>query len=109
MAVTRLKRKAKRNKQTASIRRATIKQLTAKPVLRNVDVEEIKAGFAAASKKAVKAKKEETPVAEEATPAKTEKKATTKKSAPKDSVSSEKKVVAKKKPATKKVDAKEEK
>ena len=54
MGVTRLKRKARRNKQTAAKRINTIRQLTAKPVLKNVDKEELKASFttAKATKKA---------------------------------------------------------
>ena len=61
MAVTRLKRKGLRNKANSSIKTATIKRLTATPVVKNVDVEAIKAGFSkkGASKSAPKAKKEE--------------------------------------------------
>ena len=50
MGVTRLKRKARRNKQIAAKRINTIKQLTAKPVLKNVDKEELKASFTATKK-----------------------------------------------------------
>lgn len=60
MAVTRLKRKAKRNKTRAAVRQATMKNLNAKPVLKSVDVEAIKAEFAGESAApAKKAKKEE--------------------------------------------------
>lgn len=89
MAITRLKRKGRKNKQKAAIRRSTIKQLTSKPVIKNVDVEEIKVSFSATAKekspkKEVKAKKEETPKAETTTEGKTVKKtATTKKPAAK--------------------------
>ena len=68
MAITRLKRKGRRNKQKSSIRRATIKQITATPVIKNVDIEEIKKGFeeTAAAKPAKKEAKPkaEAPVAE---------------------------------------------
>lgn len=58
MAVTRLKRKGQRNKGNASQRLSTIKLLTATPVIKNVDVEAIKAEFSKAeSKPAAKAKK----------------------------------------------------
>ena len=84
MAITRLKRKGRRNKQTAAIRRSSIKQLTSKPVIKNVDVEEIKEGFKASSAKAKP--KKETPKAEVAVEAKEEvtvKKPVAKKAAPK--------------------------
>ncbi len=45
MAVTRLKRKDRVNKARANNRQAKIKQLTAKPVIKNVDVEALKASF----------------------------------------------------------------
>jgi CRISPR/Cas system Type II protein with McrA/HNH and RuvC-like nuclease domain len=76
MAITRLKRKARRNKQRSADRVNKIKQLTQTPVLVNVDKEELKASFAtAATEEAPKAKKakavkEEAPEAE-AKPAKT--------------------------------------
>lgn len=66
MAVTRLKRKGRRNKLTSTKRLSSIKLLTATPVIKNVDVEELKAGFSqdsgakpAATKKA--AEKQEEP------------------------------------------------
>lgn len=61
MAVTRLKRKGRRNKLTASKRLSSIKLLTATPVIKNVDVEELKKGFSQDSdaKPAAKAKKTE--------------------------------------------------
>lgn len=65
MGVTRLKRKGRRNKHVSAQRVNQIKQLTAKPVLKNVDKEELKASFQAEEpKKATKAKKEEAPKAE---------------------------------------------
>ena len=65
MGVTRLKRKGRRNKQRAAERQNSIKQLTAKPVLKNVDKEELKASFKTEEpKKAAKARKEEAPKAE---------------------------------------------
>lgn len=50
MAVTELKRKGRRNKSRAKNRVARIKNLLCKPEIRNVDVEAIKAGFAADQK-----------------------------------------------------------
>tara|TARA_R110001592_G_scaffold9215_1_gene49099 strand:+ start:9363 stop:9554 length:192 start_codon:yes stop_codon:yes gene_type:complete len=46
MAVTTLKRKLRRKRQAQNARVQTIKLLSAQPVLKNVDVEEIKKGFA---------------------------------------------------------------
>jgi hypothetical protein len=51
MAVTRLKRKGKRNRAVANARVAKIKQLTAKPVIKNVDIDKIKEEFASNSSK----------------------------------------------------------
>lgn len=45
MASTVLKRKARRNKVTSKQRTQNIDLLTAKPVIKNVDVEAIKAEF----------------------------------------------------------------
>lgn len=45
MAVTRLKRKERVNRAKANNRQAKIKQLTAKPVIKNIDVEAIKESF----------------------------------------------------------------
>lgn len=60
MAVTRLKRKAKRNKNRASARVAKIKRLNKKPVIEQVDVEAIKEEFAKkAAKSSPKATKKE--------------------------------------------------
>lgn len=65
MGVTRLKRKGRRNKHVSAQRVNKIKQLTAKPVLKNVDKDELKASFETEEpKKAAKAKKEEAPKAE---------------------------------------------
>jgi hypothetical protein len=52
MAVTRLKRKERRNMAKANDRQAKIKQFTTKPVIKNVDIEAIKQEFA--EKKAAK-------------------------------------------------------
>ena len=49
MAVTRLKRKEKRNRAKANNRVQAIKQLTQKPIIKNVDIEAIKQEFAAKS------------------------------------------------------------
>ena len=45
MAVTRLKRKDRKNKARANNKQAVIKQLLRTPVIKNVDVEELKAQF----------------------------------------------------------------
>ncbi len=47
MGVTRLKRKEKRNRSVAKARVAKIKELSLKPVIKNIDIEEIKKGFEA--------------------------------------------------------------
>jgi hypothetical protein len=47
MAVTRLERKVKRNRINAVKAQSRIKQLLRKPVIKNVDIEAIKASFAA--------------------------------------------------------------
>lgn len=47
MGVTRLKRKDRRNKAKANARVKRIKQLTLTPVIKKVDVEEIKKSFTA--------------------------------------------------------------
>lgn len=66
MAVTRLKRKAKRNKSRAAARQAKIKRLNTKPVIESVDVEAIKEEFDSSNKKSSKSsKKEEAPKAED--------------------------------------------
>ena len=49
MGITRLKRKARRNKQTAAKRQNSIQQLNRKPVIKNIDKEAIKASFGAAT------------------------------------------------------------
>jgi hypothetical protein len=46
MAVTRLKRKDRRNKAVANNKVAAIKILKQRPIIKLVDVEEIKASFA---------------------------------------------------------------
>ncbi len=46
MAVTRLKRKDRRNKAVANNRTAAIKRLLQRPEIRKVDIEEIKKSFA---------------------------------------------------------------
>ncbi|WP_185974383.1 hypothetical protein [Litoribacter populi] len=45
MAVTTLKRKLKRKRQSQKTRVIKIKQLNAKPVIKNVDIEELKKDF----------------------------------------------------------------
>ena len=112
MAVTRLKRKGRRNKLKAKVRAQKMKLEGFKPVIKQVDVESIKEEFKSPGKKTAKAAKEEKPaakaekvveakveqMAEETTPAK---KAPAKKKAaakPK----ADKEEAAEKKPAKKK-------
>jgi hypothetical protein len=45
MAVTTLKRKLKRKRQSQTTRVIKIKQLSAMPVIKNVDIEELKKSF----------------------------------------------------------------
>ncbi|MDX2304358.1 MAG: hypothetical protein NW226_16250 [Microscillaceae bacterium] len=53
MAVTRLKRKGRRNRAIANNKVAKIKQLSWKPIIKNVDVEAIKQEFAAKKEGAI--------------------------------------------------------
>ena len=70
MAVTRLVRKAKKNRTVSKKRVKNIKRLTSTPVIKNVDIEQIKEEFAkkkaqpVAKKESVKAEVAETPQAE---------------------------------------------
>jgi hypothetical protein len=57
MSVTRLKRKNRKDKAKSAVRRQTLKIQNAKPVIRNVDIEKIKEGFAKAAPES-KTKKE---------------------------------------------------
>lgn len=53
MAVTRLKRKNRKDKSVSAVRRQSLKIQNAKPVIKNVDIEKIKEEFKAnAAKKA---------------------------------------------------------
>jgi hypothetical protein len=45
MAVTRLKRKNRKDKAKSAVRRQTLKNQNFMPVIKNVDIEEIKKGF----------------------------------------------------------------
>ena len=65
MAVTRLKRKDRRNKAVAKNKLAKIQHLNSKPVIKNVDVEEIASGFGTTDKKEKPAAKKAEPVKEE--------------------------------------------
>jgi hypothetical protein len=47
MAVTRSKRKNRKDKSKSAVRRQTLKNQNSKPVLRNVDIEKIKEEFKA--------------------------------------------------------------
>ncbi len=55
MGVTRLKRKERKNRAVANNKQAAIKDLTKKPIIRNVDVEAIKKEFAQKAKTEQKA------------------------------------------------------
>lgn len=99
MAGTSLKRKARKNRVVAKKRVDNIKRLQQKPVIKNVDIEEIKAEFEKAEKKPV-AKK-----AEEAPKGKTEEAPKAKKAAPKKKAATEKSDDA---PKAKKADSKKE-
>ena len=63
MAVTRLERKGLKNKNVAKKRITDIQRLTLTPVIKNVDIEAIKAEFEAKKAKAKPAKKSEAPIA----------------------------------------------
>lgn len=51
MAVTRLKRKNRKDKSKAAVRRQTLKNQNFKPVMKSVDVEKIKEEFKANAEK----------------------------------------------------------
>ncbi|MCC9136893.1 hypothetical protein ACFSKU_04995 [Pontibacter silvestris] len=53
MGVTRLKRKDRRNKARANNKQARIKQLLSTPVIKNVDMDELRAQFGEAPKNKV--------------------------------------------------------
>jgi hypothetical protein len=101
MAITRLKRKGKRNKVRAKVRLVNIQRLNATPVIKSVDVEAIKEEFAKAAKKPEtkkEAPKAEAEVAEKAAP-KAEKEAKAPKAEKKEAPKAEKKKAAPKKKA----------
>lgn len=77
MGVTRLHRKDRRNKSKAKNKIKAIRQLTAKPVIKNVDIEELKASFNKADKAKPSTAKEKkaAPSKEEKATAKAEPKA----------------------------------
>ena len=52
MAVTRLKRKGRKDKAKSVVRRQSLKNQNFQPVIRNVDVEKVKDDFKAKAKKA---------------------------------------------------------
>lgn len=95
MAVTRLKRKDRRNKAVAKNKVARIQQLCSKPVIKNVDVEAITASFSTATKKSKPATKKAEEPKEEVVEATVVEKA--------------KEAKPKKAPKAKKAEAKEEK
>lgn len=90
MGVTRLKRKDLRNKSKANNRVSRIKQLTATPVIKNVDVEAIKASFKKSDDKKVTSKAEKAEATEKETAPKAEKKEKTAEKAAKEEDSAEK-------------------
>ena len=47
MAVTRLKRKGRKDKSLSAVRRQSLKNLNFQPVIKNVDIEKIKEEFKA--------------------------------------------------------------
>ncbi len=51
MAVTRLKRKNRKDKAKSAVRRQSLKIQNAKPVIKNVDIEKIKEEFKANARK----------------------------------------------------------
>jgi len=57
MASTKLIRKAQKNIARANNRKAEIKRLVSSPVIKKVDIEELKASFKPVKKAAAKAKK----------------------------------------------------
>lgn len=84
MAGTSLKRKARKNRVVAKKRVDSIQKLQQQPVIKNVDIEAIKADFAKADKKKPAAKKEDSAKAETKEEApKAKKAAPKKKEAPK--------------------------
>lgn len=104
MAGTSLKRKARKNRVVAKKRVDNIKRLQQRPVIKNVDVEEIKAEFEKAEKKPVAKKVEEAPKGSKAE-AKKEEAPKAKKAAPKKKAATEKSDDA---PKAKKADSKKE-
>lgn len=66
MAVTRLERKGRKNKNVAKKRVNTMKRLSTKPVIKNIDIEAVKAEFESGAAKPAKAKKEKAPKAKKA-------------------------------------------
>ena len=114
MASTRLVRKALRNRTVSKRRVSAIKRLTSKPVIKNVDIEQIKEEFA--NNKAKPVAKKEAPVKEEPKAAqevvetpKTETKKPAKAKVKAPEAKEEKKVAPKKAPAKKAAAPKAEK
>jgi hypothetical protein len=65
MGVTRLKRKDRKNKARANNKVARIKQLLSTPVIKNVDMDELRAQFGEAPKNNVEATEAQTEQKEE--------------------------------------------
>jgi hypothetical protein len=72
MAVTRLKRKHRKNIARANNKQRVIKQLLSTPVIKNVDVEELKAQFTQNAAPAAPKAEAPAPKADVAAPAATE-------------------------------------
>lgn len=72
MAVTRLKRKHRKNIARANNKQRVIKQLLSTPVIKNVDIEELKAQFAPKAAPAAAKAKAPAAKAEAAAPAESE-------------------------------------
>lgn len=110
MGVTRLIRKGRKNRAKSASRRFSLKHLTATPVIKNVDIEELKKQFGAGEKKAKKEKpaaaeasvpEEVTPVAAETTAEEVKEKAPKKPAAKKETSETAEETKAPKKAAKK--------
>ena len=106
MSTTTIKRKALRNRVKAKQRKSSIKRLTTKPTLKNIDIEEIKATF---GKKTTKKEAPKATEAPEEINIKQEKQVVDTKSSPKTEDKVEKIAKLKAEPKTEKVEAKTEK
>ncbi len=106
MSTTTIKRKALRNRVRAKQRKSSIKRLTSKPTLKNIDIEEIKATF---GKNTTKKEAPKAPEAADEKTIKQEKQVVDTKSSPKTEAEVEKTSEKKAEAKTKKAEAKTEK